>query len=334
MNLSLPSKEIIENVVDRQPFEQFENSSILITGATGFVGSWLSGTLAEANLKHKLGMKIFMISRNIDRSKNLHYSNFVSALKHDIRDEFPSGLPHFDYVFHTATPSNPSTGGTNVESVLEITVNGTNNLLSHLSSQKTPARLLNTSSGAVDKLNPHVAENPLQVAYRHGKEKSEKLVINCHNNGNIIGTNPRLYTFAGPGIATDAHFVAGEFMRLALNNEPIVIKGNPNTERSYMYPTDLVLWLLTMIKNPTLEVIRVGSPTAITIADLARIVFSTVNLEERYFYGDENLVATRYVPDLADTLNKYSLTSKVEISEIFERWKNYLLATSNQGGVI
>ena len=37
MLLSLPSKEIIENVADRQQFEQFENSSILITGATGVV---------------------------------------------------------------------------------------------------------------------------------------------------------------------------------------------------------------------------------------------------------------------------------------------------------
>ena len=334
MNLLLPSKEIIENIVNRQEFEQFENSSILITGATGFVGSWVSRTLAEANLKHGLGMRICLLSRSIDASKSLRYTNFVSTYRHDIRNEFPDDLPHFDYVFHTATPSNPSTGGTDADSVLEITVNGTNNLLSHLSGQKNPARLLNTSSGAVDKLNPHVVENPLQIAYRHGKEESEKLVINCHNKGNIIGTNPRLYTFAGPGISTDAHFVAGEFIRLALSNEPIVIKGNPNTERSYMYPTDLVSWLLAIIKNPTLEVIRVGSPTAITISELARIVFFTVNLEERYFYGDENLVATRYVPDLTDTLNKYSLTPKVGITEIFKRWKNYLSAISNQGGVV
>ena len=333
MNLLLPSREIIENIVDPKEFEQFENSSILITGATGFVGSWISATLAEANLKHRLGMKIYLLSRNIDYSNSLSHTNFISTVKHDIRNRFPDELPHFDYVFHTATPSNPSTGGTHADSVLEITVDGTNNLLSHLSGQKTPARLLNTSSGAVDKLNPNVLENPLQIAYRQGKEESEKLVINCHNKGNIIGTNPRLYTFAGPGIATDAHFVAGEFIRLALNNEPIVIKGNPNTERSYMYPTDLVSWLLAIIKNPTLEVIRVGSPTAIKISDLARLVYSTVNSEEKYFYGDENLVATRYVPDVTDTLNKYSLTLKVEISEIFKRWKNYLLAISNQGGV-
>ena len=329
MLLSLPSKEIIENVADRQQFEQFENSSILITGATGFVGSWLSGTLAEANLKHSLGMKIFMLARNIDASRNSQYSSFLSTLRHDIRYEFPPGLPHFDYVFHTATPSNPRTGGTDRDSVLEITINGTNNLLSHLSSQKTPARLLNTSSGAVDRLNPQIVENLLQTAYRRGKEESEKLVNNFHNRGNIIGTNPRLYTFAGPGVPTDAHFVAGEFIRLALNNEPIVIKGNPNTERSYMYPSDLVSWLLKIIENPTLEVIRVGSPNAIKISELARVVFSTVNLEDRHFYGDENLVATRYVPDLTDTLKRYNLTSKVDISEIFKRWKNYLLALSN-----
>ena len=334
MTLSPFRKEIFESVADRQQFQEFENSSILITGATGFVGTWLSDTLMEANIRHKLGMRIVLLSRKIEKTRYEINSNFVTVLNHDIREEFPSSLPEFNYVFHTATPSNPKTGGTNIELVQEITVRGTTNLLSHLSKQQTPPNLLNTSSGAVDKLNSHVVENPLQTAYRRGKEEAEQLIIDSDHHGKILGTNPRLYTFAGPGLPIDAHFVAGEFIRLALNKHEIVIKGNPNTERSYMYPSDLVSWLLTIIKNPTLDVIRVGSPNSITIAELASLVFSVVHSEDRNFFGDENLAATRYVPDLTETFGKYPLTLKVGTFESFERWKNYLLAISNQGGFV
>jgi dTDP-glucose 4,6-dehydratase len=278
-------------------------------------------------------MQIFLLSRSASSANAVKESRNVHFLCHDLRNPLPSNLPQFDYVFHAATPSQPATGGNIPASVYEITSKGTNNLLKHLSEQTEPPVFLNTSSGAVDKLNPDNPESDLQIAYRNGKEEAEYLVESFSNQGKVIGTNPRLYTFAGPGIDTTAHFVAGEFMRLALSNEPLTINGNPKTLRSYMYPVDLINWLLTISNKPTLDIIRVGNPNPITIAQLASLVSLIVNLENKSFAGDENLALNHYVPDLNETLRKYDLQISVPIEDAFHRWKNYLLNISNQGGV-
>jgi len=333
VNFTPPKLDIEEIVSNFGLFEQFKNSKVLITGASGFVGTWLSQSLIVANKKYNLEMQIFLLSRKASSSYLIKESNYLHLISHDIRNPLPSNLPEFNYVFHTATPSQPATGGNDPTSVYAITSIGTKNLLLYLSQQHTVPVFLNTSSGAVDKLNPNNPESEIQKAYRLGKEEAEYLVESFSYKGNVIGTNPRLYTFAGPGIDTGAHFVAGEFMRRALTGEPLVINGNPKTLRSYMYPIDLINWLITISRNPTLETIRVGNPNPITIAELASLIYLVANSKNELFSGDETLALSRYVPDLTETLFKYPLKVSVPVEETFQRWKNYLLDISNQGGI-
>lgn len=330
MIFSPPQRDILEITADQECFEHFENSRILVSGATGFVGTWLSQSLIYANSKFKLGLQVFQLSRNGTPDKVSKDSNYI---KHDLRLPLPSDLPEFDYVFHTATPSQPATGGIDTKLVYETSVQGTENLLVHLSKQKTKPVFLHTSSGAVDRLNALSTESELQEIYRKGKETAEKLVEDFSNQGNVIGANPRLYTFAGPGIATDAHFVAGQFMRLALSGDPLHVLGNPNTKRSYMYPTDLTSWIFEISRSPTLERIRIGNPDAITISELASLVTSVVDFEDKSYPGDDSLPENYYVPDLTETLDKFPLKVKVSTRESFERWKSYLFEISNHGGV-
>lgn len=330
MTFSPPQRDILEITANQGSFEHFENSKILISGASGFVGTWLNHSLIRANLKFKLGMQVFQLSRNGTPMKGARDSY---CIKHDIRLPLPSDLPEFDFVFHTATPSQPATGGNDTQLVYETAVQGTENLLTHLSKQRINPVFLHTSSGAVDRLNVLSTESQLQETYRKGKEAAEKLVEDFSNEGNVIGANPRLYAFAGPGIATDAHFVAGQFMRSALIGDPLVVLGNPNTKRSYMYPTDLTSWIIEISRSPTLERIRIGNPDSITISELASLITSVVDFEDKSYSGDESLPESYYVPDLTETLVKFPLKVKVSTRESFERWKSYLLEISNHGGV-
>ena len=325
-----PQRDILEITADQESFQHFENSKILVSGATGFVGTWLSQSLINANSKFKLGLQLFQLSRN---GTSIQGSNDSYSIKHDIRLPLPSDLPEFDFVFHTATPSQPATGGVDTKLVYETSVLGTENLLVHLSKQRKNPVFLHTSSGAVDRLNVLSTESELQETYRKGKEAAEKLVEDFSNQGNVIGANPRLYAFAGPGIATDAHFVAGQFMQSALRGDPLIILGNPNTKRSYMYPTDLTSWIFEISRSPTLDRLRIGNPNAITISELASLVTSVVDSEDKTYPGDESVPENYYVPELTETLDKFPLKVKVSTRESFERWKSYLLEISNHGGV-
>ena len=323
----LPPKSDIHEILENEELLRgFENSRILITGATGFVGTWLRTALTEANQKYDLHLDLCLLCRDTSNILVNDSRKSISLIAHDLLKPISIPGQEFDFVFHTATPSQPSTGGTDPALVYKISTKGTENLLKFVSRQKVPTKLLHTSSGAVDLLNPEISETEIQKAYRLGKSAAEELVSEATERGEVAGVNPRLYAFAGPGIATDAHFASGLFMRSALDEIPIIIQGNPETIRSYMYPTDLVSWLLRIIQSPSTDVIRVGSPEKVTILELAETIIKLTGKGSIAMRGNPEIAQSAYFPNLAETLIKYNFGAIVNLQESLLRWAKYLRA--------
>ena len=59
-------------------FEQFRGKSILITGATGLIGSLLVKTFLYCNQNHHLGMKVYALVRSIEKANTI-FSDCVGA---------------------------------------------------------------------------------------------------------------------------------------------------------------------------------------------------------------------------------------------------------------
>ena len=59
-------------------FEQFRGKSILITGATGLIGSLLVKTFLYCNQIHHLGMKVYALVRSIEKANTI-FSDCVGA---------------------------------------------------------------------------------------------------------------------------------------------------------------------------------------------------------------------------------------------------------------
>ena len=53
-------------------WSRFQGSRVLITGGTGFVGSWLTQTIQNANDKLNSKIDLIVLSRNPQRAINIH----------------------------------------------------------------------------------------------------------------------------------------------------------------------------------------------------------------------------------------------------------------------
>lgn len=103
-------------------------------------------------------------------------------------------------------------------------------------------------------------------------------MIDQANRDEVIrGINPRLFAFAGPGFPLERDFAFSSFMRMALQKKPIVIRGHPDTRRSYMHPIDMATWIICAWANVDAlrgHPIHIGSPVPISMLELARQIAS------------------------------------------------------------
>lgn len=112
-------------------------------------------------------------------------------------------------------------------------------------------------------------------AYAEGKRAAELLCVLRATQSNFEAKIARCFAFAGPYLPLDGPFAFGNFIGNCLRGESIVVQGDGTTVRSYLYPSDLVLCLLTiLIQGTPNRPYNVGSSVGITIAQLAHHVAS------------------------------------------------------------
>ena len=66
-----------------------KNKTILITGGTGFIGSWVTNLIIYLNENYFYNTKLFLIARDYDTSANNTYINqydYIQFIKHDVRN--------------------------------------------------------------------------------------------------------------------------------------------------------------------------------------------------------------------------------------------------------
>jgi len=315
---------------------ELSDSHVLILGASGFVGGWLSNVLALSNLELGTNIRIVLASRNPKNILNPEYvDKNISFLPIDLLNLQSPRVETFDFGFHLATPSVPKTGGLDAEAVYTTTINATQLLIENAVMNGNRPAILHASSGGVYELdqkrhliaedNRNVAAISLEHNYKNAKIQAEKLILESTSRGEIKGTSPRLFAFFGPGVSLNDHFAIGNFMRDKQARQNIEVKGNPKTTRSYLYPTDLVNWILAAILNPSIEATHIGSEEMISMKDLAEVV-SDGKVEINYSNPDSP--ESHYVPSTANTRNRLGVSQRVSLEDGLVRWQESLKLTS------
>lgn len=297
----------------------YSGKRILISGATGFVGSWLTAFFDYANRDFSTNLQVTCMARVIPKEFRDFYADF-NFIEGDVSNHCFTSDFRSDCIINAATPSVPKRGGEDPSQILKASIDGTENLLG-LSSENGETLFINLSSGIVTKrTNDELLDLSFpKDAYLHGKRESEELVKRAINDGKVKGRNARLYAFAGPGISLTDHFAVGNFMNDALSGRPIGISGNPLTVRSYLYPTDLIINLLKLSDGNAEEVSEIGSAIKVTMQEIATLINSVIGNVGINQYANVGSVDV-YAPQ--PSTNK--VVQNVSLTESISRWVNWL----------
>jgi dTDP-glucose 4,6-dehydratase len=264
------------------------------------------------------------------REKAPHLANdpAVHLLPGDIRSfTFPDG--DFEYVIHAATDTSAQ-AAERPALLFSSIVDGTRRVLDFAAAHGT-RRMLLASSGAVYGVQPpavtHLPETYLGgpdwlkplAAYGEGKRAAELMtMLHAHQVG-MECVIARCFAFVGPHLPLDQHFAIGNFIRDAMQGSPIRINGDGTPMRSYLYASDLAVWLWTMLlRAPSGEAYNVGSEEAISIADLGRAVVAALGLSSEIQIAREvvsGVPCAQYVPSTAKAREQLGLRAQVDLRD-------------------
>ena len=233
---------------------QLKDARIVVSGASGFIGKWITSTLVEANQILNLNLSCLFLS---GRTQVRHVFKEKKNFK-EINLDFTQGVTQLDFgfthAFHASTPSNINSGSSDSQKAQLVALNSMESLLNDAYDSKNVPNLIHLSSGSVYsnshdfKLTPvsetfQLAKMNDTSSYTSTKLILEEKILTASLNGTLNGCNARLFAFYGPHLPVDAHFAIGNYMKNSVQKRPIQILGNPNTIRSYLHPVDLLILL-------------------------------------------------------------------------------------------
>jgi dTDP-glucose 4,6-dehydratase len=321
-------------------FDQLKGGHIFLTGGTGFIGTWILEAIRFLNESQDANIRVTILTRNpaafhakyphLFEHPNFHYlAGDVVALPY----ENLANVGKFTHLIHAATDASAELNEVNPLQMFDTVVLGTRQILDFAVKEKIP-KVLYLSSGAVygqqapgvdfvaeDSMSAPDCLNPKNT-YAEGKRASEML---CAIYGKQFGCHivvARIFALLGPLLNLDIHFAAGNFIRDAISGKKISVSGDGRPERSYLYPSDLVVWLLAMLTHgKSGAAYNAGSEEGVSIADLAKLTSSLIGNQGYEILGltDSGWNPGRYVPSSQLIQNQLGVKKTVSLAEAIKR---------------
>lgn len=265
------------------PWSKLDNCNILITGATGLIGS----TLVEI-LMSRPGRtyRVYAAGRNQERVNALFsaYKNdpSFSFVYYDVHKPLQSTIC-FHYIIHAASNASPNFFVSSPVDVMLSNILGVRNLLDYGKSHGM-IRFLFISSGEVygegdgrvfdEGYSGYVDPISPRSCYPSSKRASETLCIAYNAQYGIDTVIARPCHVYGPNFTESDNRVFAQFIRNVLHGQDIVMKSAGTQYRSWCYSVDCASALLyILLKGDVCQAYNVAdSESNITIRELAEII--------------------------------------------------------------
>lgn len=332
--------EEIEELAKRVDMEFLRGSTLLISGGTGLIGSYLIDTLLS---DQNFNINIYVLVRDVERAaarfEKYSGDNRLHLEKCDVTQDI--GLEkQVDYVLHLASFSDPKNYARfPVETMLTNFI-GCKNLLEYSKNHGCKRFFLASSCEVYGTSDLPMTEdnagevNPMDVrsCYNESKRASETLCKSFEKEYGLDVVIGRFCRIFGPTVLLNDTKVLSQFMNNAVNGEDIVLKSKGNQRFSYLYVSDAVAGLLLVLRNGTCgECYNISEDKDImSLGEIAeyvsslggtKIVFERPNEKEKNAYS--RAVNSVLISDKIKTLGfKPGLSLKQGIEKTVKYLKN------------
>src|SRR2546428_13126826 len=273
-------KEDIEQIKKSIDAEAFHGKSVLVSGGSGFLGSWICDVLSEVGSKiiclDNLSTGVFENVQHLKGTKGFEFE------KADVCTY--SRNPKVDMIFHLASRPAPEDYQKHPVETALANATGTDKMLDL--ARKDDARVFYSSSsevygdpevfptpesyeGKVDPLGP-------RSCYEEGKRFGEALCKAYHDQYGLDIRIGRLFNSYGPRLREDGFYgrVVSRFIMQAQHGDDISVYGDGSQTRSFCYVADSVTGILRFTGKSRLrgEGLNIGTDEESKILYLAETV--------------------------------------------------------------
>jgi UDP-glucuronate decarboxylase len=256
-------------------------AKILVTGGAGFLGSHLCERLLG------LGHDVLCVDNFFTGTKqnvaHLIPNPRFELMRHDIT--FPLYV-EVDQIYNLACPASPVHYQYDPVQTTKTSVHGAINMLGL--AKRVRARILQASTSEVygdPEAHPQPESywgrvNPIGIrsCYDEGKRCAETLFFDYWRQHKVEIKVIRIFNTYGPRMHPDDGRVVSNFVRQALQGEPITIYGDGSQTRSFCYVDDLINGMIAMMASPAefIGPVNLGNPVEMTMRELAEMVLRQV----------------------------------------------------------
>ncbi|MGX8698769.1 MAG: NAD-dependent epimerase/dehydratase family protein [bacterium] len=294
------------------PWEKLKGRSLMLSGATGLLGSFLVDVLLEKNETDGLDCTVYALGRSRERLE-ARFSRFAAQpclrfIPYDVKAPFVhEELGEVDYILHLASHTHPLQYSTDPIGTITTNVIGLQNMLdfsvSHGAKRFAFAssnEIYGENRGDVEFFDEnycgYINSNTMRAGYPESKRCGEALCQAYRAQKGLSIVIPRFTRSYGPTMLMSDSKAISQFIRKGIAGEDIVLKSAGTQFFSYTYMADAISGLLTVLLcGADGEAYNIAEEHGdITLRDLAaaiaeingkRVVFDLPDAVERAGYS-------------------------------------------------
>lgn len=275
----------IDEYLETVDLQFLYGKSVLITGATGMIGSALIDLLLRNNEKQSSHIHIYALGRNYEKAAkrfNKYWSSKdFSFIQHDVVEKFPEDM-FCDYIIHAASNAYPGVFAVDPVGTMAANFIGMYNILK-LGRSTQVKRILYISSGEIygdttknkkgESDYGYIDDMQVRSCYPISKRAAETLCVAFSKQYGISTLIVRPSHVYGPTMLDSDNRAVSSFLRDVAAGRDLVMQSEGTVIRSYTYVLDVCSALITVLaKGQSMEAYNVAGDHVVSIKQIAETI--------------------------------------------------------------